>query len=709
MQENYELVQKGFRILHPIMASFVCSKMKLVYGKNWWDEVLYVLNDPKDLPVLGDYNDLVDSLDIANCLRIIDREWNEVFKTVLTINSRTWAKELMGIRNSVAHIGQQDLGQDDAERALDTMTRLCKSFSEKGASEIRELYSQIRKKADVLSFLENSIGPVSIDMPIQNIKPLTETSSRKRNLLNLVGTEAVQKTTLTRKVTYAGMTQAYPVYKVRLDYLFYNDQNDRIATWITRYKAENGLNALDKLPESEYNDIIESFIFDSNPDSISKTQKNIALVGQREPGVTLLNGRIVDGNRRYTCLRRLQRETQEILYFETVIMNVDIESDRKQIKLLELSIQHGEEKKVDYDLIDYAIGTYMDVQRTKLLSIEEYANSTNESISEVKKRIDIATIICEFLEYIKLPEQFHVAREYQVYSIFQEMLPLFKQLSSSETQELKYIVFNNILLKALLDQRKFIRDIKLLIKNNTYVVYFEEQKRIGDRILELYNCRNIEKKEDIDAFSRDNDDISQELQLSLQKALLLSRRQLLTAKPAENAAKSVSLLTEIDKRMFDKMDEAEKQTILVELNRLSEAITTWKVALGEGSIEDLSQQRGTAINDGYSINQNTKDPIIICNEVNKPITKTSFTLSFGAVRENYMQHAETSITAFFVDSPGHIISNVVESTIASGKAKQCGFVLKIRDVSLKRMFLIIKTNDDEDDQAHRIIPFDIKL
>ena len=50
--------------------------------------------------------------------------------------------------------------------------------------------------------------------------------------------QAVVKTTLTRKLTVDGLTKPYPVYKVRLDWLFYNDQNDRIATWISQYKAQ---------------------------------------------------------------------------------------------------------------------------------------------------------------------------------------------------------------------------------------------------------------------------------------------------------------------------------------------------------------------------------------------------------------------------------------------------------------------------------------
>ena len=116
--------------------------------------------------------------------------------------------------------------------------------------------------------------------------------------------KAVIKTTLTRKLTIDGHTQAYHVYKVKLDWLFYNDQNDRIATWISQYKAQNGGKAPDISDKAAYNDIIEDFIVESNSDAIKKTQTNIEMVDQREPGVVLADGRIVDGNRRFTCLRR---------------------------------------------------------------------------------------------------------------------------------------------------------------------------------------------------------------------------------------------------------------------------------------------------------------------------------------------------------------------------------------------------------------------
>lgn len=145
MQENYELVQKSFRILHPLMAGYISREFNRVYHDNWWQEVLDTLSDQlRDLPDHGDYSTLVDSLDVANCLRLIDRKWREVFSSKLSIDYRTWSKELMGVRNKMAHIGQQDIDQSYAERALDTIALLCAAFDADGAEEIRALYRTLR-------------------------------------------------------------------------------------------------------------------------------------------------------------------------------------------------------------------------------------------------------------------------------------------------------------------------------------------------------------------------------------------------------------------------------------------------------------------------------------------------------------------------------------------------------------------------------------
>ena len=571
MQENYELVQRGFRILVTSMSSYIGQTLHRIYKDKWWDRVCLMLNDQRDLPDYGDYGDLVDSLDVANCLRIITRMWRDDFSALLPRNCLTWANELMGVRNSVSHIGQQDIDQPMAERALDTMALLCAEIDPDGADEIRAIYKEVRSRAS------DAVRPTMIVRGAEQPESDSKRGAlQEGSLLQLVGTDTVQKTTLTRKVTYGGKTVVYPVYKVRLDALYFNDQNDRIATWITQYESENGKDSLSSLNTDIYNRIIENFVTDSNPEAIQKTQKNIALVGQREPGVALADGRIVDGNRRFTCLRRIQRLQEEPVYFETVIMDMDIREDKKQIKLLELAIQHGEEKKVDYDMIDFAIGTYRDVVQTKLLTVNEYASSTNEPLADVKKRIAIAEVICEFLDYIGLPEQYHVAREYQVYSLFQEMMPPLRKLDDDEKEELKKIAFNNVLMKAIPDQRKFIRDINGLVRNDAYKEYFEDQKNRDAVIREKLAETEVHGKEDIDRFAAENTDIADKLADSMERALLRSRSQKLKEKPSENVAKSISLLMDVDTRFFDRMNTEEKESLKAELGELIRIAETFK-------------------------------------------------------------------------------------------------------------------------------------
>ena len=75
MSENYTKVQQAFRVLHPLLAGYICQEMRREYQDNWWQEVLMTLSDQvRDLPDdNGDYSALMDSLDMANCLRLFDQ------------------------------------------------------------------------------------------------------------------------------------------------------------------------------------------------------------------------------------------------------------------------------------------------------------------------------------------------------------------------------------------------------------------------------------------------------------------------------------------------------------------------------------------------------------------------------------------------------------------------------------------------------------
>lgn len=390
----------------------------------------------------------------------------------------------------------------------------------------------------------------------------------------------VVKTSMTRKLTVDGITTAYSVYKVRLDCLFYNDQNDRIATWMSQYKSQNDGKMPDLSNREEYNEIIERFIVESNPEAIKKTQGNIELVDQREPGVVLADGRIVDGNRRFTCLRRLASKNDRFMYFETVILDRNYESSAKQIKMLELAIQHGEESKIEYSTIDRLVGVYNDIVDTKLLSEEEYAKSTNESLAEVKKKVDLANLMIDFLDFINAPKQFYIARDLQIYSVLEELHKLLKKCKTEdEKEDLKISIFNNLLMRTTGDISRFIRNFKSIIGTTYQEDFLEEQKELASRAIEKLPEIGKVDTAIIREVVRNDDELNQEMERSVEKAITKVKKNDTRNRPIQLAEKATTFLESIDINIISKMNDSEVQRLKRQLNRLSETVETIKEQL----------------------------------------------------------------------------------------------------------------------------------
>ena len=147
MENNHVLISQGFRVLLESMAPYLARELGNEYGDDWWEDgVISVLYDDqkRDLPLTGNWPELVDSLDIARCLLLFDLHWQRVFRKKLPIDCRTWAKELVGVRNKLAHLGGNDFSDDDTWRALDTMARVGEQLDSEGAEEIRKLIRSFR-------------------------------------------------------------------------------------------------------------------------------------------------------------------------------------------------------------------------------------------------------------------------------------------------------------------------------------------------------------------------------------------------------------------------------------------------------------------------------------------------------------------------------------------------------------------------------------
>lgn len=384
----------------------------------------------------------------------------------------------------------------------------------------------------------------------------------------------VKKTDRATKLTFDGLTDTYPIYQVRLDLLYFNDKNDRIATWLSKYKADNQIGVFDKTDVEKYNAIIHDFITKSNIDKLKSTQKNIEFIGQQKYGIVLNDGRIIDGNRRFTCLRNLAKDDPKFNYFETIILDKDIENNAKQIKMLELQIQIGEEERVDYDPIDRLVGVYNDVVENQLLTVHEYAQSTNaDSDKDVEKLVDLSRLLVEFLEAINAPKQFYLARELNLNGPLVELQGILNKIKDEDKrEEVKYNVFTNFLMQPEGDMTRFIRQLKTVANSNNHLEEFVEKENvITERVLDsLPEVGKVDKNtiSEIRKHEELREELSNTMEVVTNKVKVMDTRN----KPGQILVKVADSLSGLDVRIIQKLTEEQRDEIGDKLDEIEESI-----------------------------------------------------------------------------------------------------------------------------------------
>ena len=376
--------------------------------------------------------------------------------------------------------------------------------------------------------------------------------------------EKIEKTTATKKINYKGKNKDMPVYRIPINMLYYNDKNDRIATYLSKYKAKKG--NFEELSVEQKNEIIEDFIIQSNPAEMKKTKNNIKRFQQRVPGVVLKDGRVIDGNRRFTCLRKLNNETgkSEFAYFDAIIL--DKVTD-KEIKKLELELQHGEDKPVDYNPIEKLVGVYNDIIKGDF-TVVEYANSIDKKPKEVQKMVDEAELMIDFLEYIPAPEEFYIAKEMDLDGPFNEILNIKKRLKDDDEkwERARVALFDYILMRPEGDLTRLIRAMgNNIINSDNEEEFFENHvetsEQIGQKIKE-----QIDKKGEIDLdFIREelrkDEKIVKKLEDNFEEYSDKTKYENARRRPIDQMRDFTGDINEIDTYAVSKLSEEEKNEI----------------------------------------------------------------------------------------------------------------------------------------------------
>jgi hypothetical protein len=378
-----------------------------------------------------------------------------------------------------------------------------------------------------------------------------------------------------KRLVIDNISKDYPVYKIRLDKLYYNDQNDRIATWMAQYKVENNIDSVDVSDQDNYNNIIHDFITESNKEAIKKTQLNIKMVGQQESGVVLMDGRIIDGNRRFTCLRNIEKETGKTQYFEAVVLDHSIKTNAKQIKMLELMLQHGVDEKVGYNPIDRLVGIYTDIIDTKLLTVKEYADSVNMSESDIQLEVEKANLMIEFLDFINAPKQFHIARHFNIVDPLKELHMMLKKVKDEDKKEdLKNAVFAQFLMQPFGDTTRYTRKIKKIASSNRFLDEFlDEQMEIVERVCEELEQHPKVSNKEINII-RSNEKIKSDFLHSTEKFVNKVDGDTTRNQPIKQTEKAFDSLDLIDTKILKKLSEEQRSEIREKLDMIDQMVLT---------------------------------------------------------------------------------------------------------------------------------------
>ena len=391
--------------------------------------------------------------------------------------------------------------------------------------------------------------------------------------VNLLKNSRVEQSEITKKFSLRGQTAPRPVYRIPLDLVYYNNKNGRIATLISKWEADNGYK-ISELDREQYNDTIENYIIKSNEAAYKKTKKSIESISQREAGVVLSNGCIIDGNRRYTCLRRLNAEdgSGKYGYFEAVILDPEITADEKEIKRLELELQHGQDEKVSYNPIEALIDVYKTVVEEQLLTTKEYADNSNKTEAAVKKDLGQAEIIIDFLDYINAPGKYYIAVDLQLDASIFEIYNIKQKLSEEEWEKAKIVLYDNMLAKTVGDIKQLMRDIKSVINSEYFDDYYDKHYEAAKPLHQKLKDVEILDSDYIKDNIRSDENLKKNMLDACENYKFLVAKTTIKRMPIEQMEDVYGLLSKIDVDSITHMVGEDRQQFVENYNQVKNKI-----------------------------------------------------------------------------------------------------------------------------------------
>ena len=394
------------------------------------------------------------------------------------------------------------------------------------------------------------------------------------NLLEKAAANQLIKTGEKKKLSIRDqVNDKYDVYQIPLTDLYYNNQNGRINTMYKKYSSTHGI-LTPEVGDTEYNRIFEKFIYESNIQAMKDTKLSIKEKSQQEPGVVLSDGRVIDGNRRFTALRMIEREENIPQYFNAIILKLDVnlKNDEKKIKELELDLQLGREERVSYDPIDRIFDVYNTIEVQKLMNIDEYKKASGaKNARGINRDIRLAELILKFIGIVSPGgnpiDKFYLARDLKLDGPIEEIENTIFKLKSNDKESIKDAVLVYMALSKVTDTQsdatRAMRDLKQnVMQDNDRLKYFLDavDDKVDD-IIDAFDANPIQSASDLKSVIEDDEEVEKSVY-----SLIKSANRIIAKGKIENERTSALIELENIKDSLSEINEEDFSELTADEN-----------------------------------------------------------------------------------------------------------------------------------------------
>jgi len=309
--------------------------------------------------------------------------------------------------------------------------------------------------------------------------------------LNKMGENAVHST---RNLLIKGSIDVLPVYEIPISYLKLNIYNGRFSAEKKQKEMDLG-HELDPLNSKHEKILLDLLLAPTDPKS-KEFIDNIREIGQIDPGIITEDGILIDGNRRYTALKKLDTENP-LGKFSTMLVHRIMNLPPKEIYKLEITIQIRDPLKVNYHPINDLLKIKEGLQ---FYNERELASILGWHTSKVKKYKDRLGLIEDFLTSINAEGCYYLLVNYNEHFVeFQKALnKARKRLSPTELDEL-FDIFNYSM-KINIDNKDRPRDERMRLTQRDHIRYIAEaycDEKIRRRLVSNLHSSDSQKDEKI--------------------------------------------------------------------------------------------------------------------------------------------------------------------------------------------------------------------